>query len=42
MKKYTNPDVSVIYFESSDIISLSEILNGTDEKDILSLELGVH
>ena len=42
MKKYINPDISVLYLESSDIVSLSEIENGTDETDILNLELGVH
>ena len=42
MKKYINPDISVLYLESSDIVSLSEIENGTDVTDILNLELGVH
>ena len=30
MKKYINPDISVLYLESSDVISLSEIANGTE------------
>ena len=42
MKKYINPDISVLYLESSDVISLSEIANGTEVSDILNLELGEH
>lgn len=31
MRKYINPDMKVIYFESEDILTSSEIENGGEE-----------
>lgn len=42
MKNYNKPEISVLYYQSSDIITLSNAAAGNSEKDMLSLELGDH
>lgn len=42
MKKYTRPEISTLYLESSDVITLSNAQAGTSIDDMLSLELGDH
>ena len=42
MKKYQRPEISTLYYQSSDVITLSNAQAGTSIDDMLSLELGDH
>ncbi len=42
MKKYDKPEISVMYFQSSDIVTLSCVEEGRTKDAILSLDLGEH